>query len=79
MTKPLSNGFRQRLVEAVAQGTSCRAAAERCWLKPRKASSVPSQHGPAPNRHRGSPRFATMSGTIRNDDRAMFAHSIYRS
>lgn len=29
MTKPLSNDLRERLVEAVAQGTSCRAAAER--------------------------------------------------
>ena len=29
MTKPLSNDLRERLVDAVGQGSSCRAAAER--------------------------------------------------
>lgn len=37
MTKPLSNDLRERVIEAVASGTSCHAAAERFGIVPSTA------------------------------------------
>ena len=37
MTKPLSNDLRERVIDAVANGTSCHAAAERFGIVPSTA------------------------------------------